>query len=211
MSGGQQQRVGLARALGRTARLYLFDEPTAHLDAPVRVAVEEEITRRRAETGAAALYATHDATEAMAVADRIALIRDGSLIQEGSPTVVYERPCDRWSAHLTGPVSSITSEVVSASEVTIHVAMGDSTVEVEAGGPPTRRTVQVLIRPEWVRPNGPVAGLVDRVAFRGPYTDYHLRTAMGLLLGRIDGPPVLAVGERTTWSVSRGWVPADRS
>ena len=92
LSGGQQQRVGLARALARRAKLYLFDEPTAHLDAHVRAAIEEEIRKRRAELGAAALYTTHDSAEALAVADRIALLRHGRIVQVGSPTEIYERP-----------------------------------------------------------------------------------------------------------------------
>jgi len=104
LSGGQQQRVGLARALARRAGVYLFDEPTAHLDAPTRAAVQAEIAARRAELGSAAIYATHDAAEALGIADRVALLRGGRLVQQGTPDEVYERPADRWAAGITGPV-----------------------------------------------------------------------------------------------------------
>ena len=107
MSGGQQQRVGLARALARDATLFLLDEPTAHLDAATRAAAEALIAAQRALRGAAAVYATHDAAEALGVADRVALLRDGRIVQVGTPKEVYEQPVDEWAAVLTGPVSVI--------------------------------------------------------------------------------------------------------
>ena len=77
LSGGEQQRVGLARALARRPSLYLFDEPTAHLDTHVRGVFLEELVARQRDSGAAAVYATHDAEEALGLADRVALLRDG--------------------------------------------------------------------------------------------------------------------------------------
>ena len=77
LSGGEQQRVGLARALARQASLYLFDEPTAHLDTHVRGVFLDELVARRSATGAAAVYATHDAEEALGLADRVALLNGG--------------------------------------------------------------------------------------------------------------------------------------
>ena len=105
LSGGEQQRVGLARALARQASLYLFDEPTAHLDTHVRGVFLDELVARRSATGAAALYATHDAEEALGLADRVALLNGGRLVQVGSPQEVYDQPVDLWAAQLTGPTS----------------------------------------------------------------------------------------------------------
>jgi ABC-type Fe3+/spermidine/putrescine transport system ATPase subunit len=105
LSGGEQQRVGLARALARRPSLYLFDEPTAHLDTHVRAVFLDELAARRRESGAAAVYATHDAEEALGLADRVALLREGQLIQVGSPRQVYEEPIDLFAARLTGPAS----------------------------------------------------------------------------------------------------------
>ena len=111
MSGGQQQRLGLARALARDASLYLFDEPTAHLDAGVRQSIQEEVATRRLASGAAAIYSTHDSGEALAVADRVAILRRGALVQVGSPRDVYEQPVDLDTARLTGPASVVAAEI----------------------------------------------------------------------------------------------------
>lgn len=105
LSGGEQQRVGLARAMARTPALFLFDEPSAHLDTPLRVVLQEELAQRRAATGAAALTATHDVAEALGGADRVALLRGGRIVQVGTPREVYEEPVDEWAARLTGPAS----------------------------------------------------------------------------------------------------------
>ena len=83
LSGGEQQRVGLARALASGPGIYLFDEPTAHLDASLRAQILEEVARRRAADGAAAIYATHDAAEALAIADRVAVLHSGRMAQAG--------------------------------------------------------------------------------------------------------------------------------
>ena len=107
LSGGEQQRVGLARALARRPSVYLFDEPTAHLDTHVRGVFLDELAARRRASGAAAVYATHDAEEALGLADRVALLRDGTLLQVGTPEQVYAEPVDLFAARLTGPASVI--------------------------------------------------------------------------------------------------------
>ncbi len=105
LSGGEQQRVGLARALARRPAVYLFDEPTAHLDTHVRGVFLEEVAARRRDSGAAAVYATHDAEEALGLAERVALLHEGRLLQVGTPQQVYDEPVDLFAARLTGPAS----------------------------------------------------------------------------------------------------------
>jgi hypothetical protein len=97
--------VGLARALARRPAVYLFDEPTAHLDTHVRTVFLAELVARQRDSGAAAVYATHDAEEALGLADRVALLREGRLLQVGTPQEVYEQPVDLFAARLTGPAS----------------------------------------------------------------------------------------------------------
>ncbi|MEX1037785.1 MAG: ABC transporter ATP-binding protein [Acidimicrobiia bacterium] len=207
LSGGQQQRVGLARALARSAEIYLFDEPTAHLDSLVRAAVEEEIRRRREELGSAAIYATHDSEEALAIADRVVILREGRPIQVGTPVDIYERPTDEWSARLTGPVSAISGRASSEGRGRVQVQVGDSSFGAESASPVSKRAVGVLIRPEWVTPGGPINGRVVGVAYRGPHTDYTIATDHGEVVARVAGSPKLAEGEQSGWTIQRGWVP----
>jgi ABC-type Fe3+/spermidine/putrescine transport system ATPase subunit len=176
LSGGEQQRVGLGRALAGDAALYLLDEPTAHLDTHVRGVLLEELVTRLRETGAAAVYATHDAQEALGVADRVALLAEGRVVQVGTPLEVYQRPVDVWAARMTGPVSVLDTP----------------------DGP-------VLVRPEWARLGGDRSALVDDVRFRGPHSDYHLVTDAGRLLVREPGPPGHARGDRVGWRLCQSW------
>jgi len=177
LSGGEQQRVGLARALARQASLYLFDEPTAHLDTHVRGVFLDELVARRSATGAAALYATHDAEEALGLADRVALLNSGRLVQIGSPQEVYDQPVDMWAAQLTGPISVL---------------------EVPGQG-------RMLVRPGWARFGGERPGRVEAVRFAGPHSDYQLSTALGQVVVRQSGPPQQEVGAEVSWSLERTW------
>lgn len=102
LSSGEQGRVGVGRALVREPRAFLFDEPLAHLDAADRVRTRRLITEVVARSGAAALYVTHDAAEAMAVGDRLAVLREGQVRQDGDPLTVYRRPADLFVAGLVG-------------------------------------------------------------------------------------------------------------
>jgi ABC-type Fe3+/spermidine/putrescine transport system ATPase subunit len=176
LSGGEQQRVGLARAMARQAALYLFDEPTAHLDAQVRDVFLAELAARRRELGAAAVYATHDAAEALGLADRVALLVDGRVIQVGTPQQVYAQPINAAAARLTGPVSLLAGSDVS-----------------------------VLVRPDWAKLGGDRTGIVADVWFRGSHTDYVLDTPDGQLQLRAAGLPAHARGEEVRWSLDHSW------
>jgi ABC-type glutathione transport system ATPase component len=136
LSGGEQQRVGLARALACEPALYLFDEPTAHLDASLRMQILEEVARRRAADGAAAIYATHDAAEALAIADRVAVLHSGRLAQAGPPADVYAEPDDLTVARLTGPVSVLDASVHSATAGRYTIDVGEASATVPAGSAP---------------------------------------------------------------------------
>jgi ABC-type Fe3+/spermidine/putrescine transport system ATPase subunit len=208
LSGGQQQRVGLARALARGAGLYLLDEPTVHLDAALRVVFQEEFIERRKATGAAALYATHDAAEALAVADRVALIREGRVIQTGTPVEIYERPVDLWAAQLTGPASVLEAQVDrgAAGAVTAAIAGVPVVVARGEGGTGSAGRAGVLVRPGWAALDGSIPGTIRQVWYRGPHTDYRLDTPAGPVIIRQDGSPRARAGERVSWTLRRGWI-----
>jgi ABC-type Fe3+/spermidine/putrescine transport system ATPase subunit len=220
LSGGEQQRVGLARALAGAPALYLFDEPTAHLDASLRAQILDEVARRRAADGAAALYATHDATEALAVADRVAVLHSGRLAQLAPPAEVYTAPADLPVARLTGPVSVLSAPLTPAGphHYTLHLPNARTSVPATAApataAPGTAAPgPAILVRPDWARladpttpasPDDPadLPGTITQVRFRGPHTDYHLTTPAGPLLIREPGPPHAAPGP-VRWSLLR--------
>ncbi len=102
LSGGQLQRVAIGRAVVRNARLYLFDEPLSNLDAQLRDEMRGEIKRLHQELGKTMIYVTHDQIEAMTMADRIVLLRDGKIEQAGAPLDLYERPATRYVAGFLG-------------------------------------------------------------------------------------------------------------
>jgi iron(III) transport system ATP-binding protein len=183
LSGGEQQRVGLARALARRPSVYLFDEPTAHLDTHVRGVFLQELVARQRDSGAAAVYATHDAEEALGLADRVALLREGRLLQAGTPQQVYDEPVDVFAARLTGPASVIDAPDGAAT---------------------------LLVRPGWARLGGPLEGDLSAVWFRGPHTDYLVKTRLGELLIREPGAPRHPVGVRVGWTLLHGWPLAGR-
>ena len=105
LSGGQRQRVAIGRAIVRDARLFLFDEPLSNLDAKLRDEMRAEIKRLHQELGKTMIYVTHDQVEAMTLADRIVLLRDGVIEQEGAPLDLFERPRTRFVAGFLGSPS----------------------------------------------------------------------------------------------------------
>ena len=222
LSGGQQQRVGLARALATQPRLFLFDEPTANLDAALKAAFQAEIRRQQARTGAAALYVTHDPGEAFGVADRVAVLRHGRLVQVGSPIEVYRQPADSWVAGLTGPGTVLEARVQRADPATYRAVLLLAGTQVSASysaapgpRPVDGSTVRVLLRPEWLRLEpGADQGLPARVAavrFQGPHTDYELESPAGALTLRAPGPPRAEPGAEVHCAVDHVcFLPADQ-
>ena len=118
LSGGQLQRVAIGRAIVRSARLYLFDEPLSNLDAQLRDEMRSEIKRLHQELGKTMIYVTHDQVEAMTMADRIVLLRDGVIEQAGPPLDLFERPASRYVAGFLGSpaMSFVDAKVVAAGD-----------------------------------------------------------------------------------------------
>jgi iron(III) transport system ATP-binding protein len=140
LSGGQQQRVALARALAPTPDLVLLDEPFSNLDAGLRDRLRQEVREILLEAGVTALFVTHDQEEALSLAERVAVMREGRIEQVGSPEEVYSRPASRWMAEFIGEIEVLPGE---ARGGRAQCELGSFPVEVAAQGP-----VDVLVRPE---------------------------------------------------------------
>jgi ABC-type Fe3+/spermidine/putrescine transport system ATPase subunit len=206
LSGGQQQRIALARALARRPQVLLLDEPTAHLDAAARADLHAELARQRSEEPATTLHATHDVEEALGLADRVGLMRDGAIIQVGTPREVYEQPVDRWAAVLTGPSSVLEGRLQHDGMGRWELRTGDERTPVELPRDATRSdAAALLVRPDWACLGGPLRGRVRTVRFRGTHTDYEVESAFGAVQIRDQGPPRVAPGEPIGWSLTRGW------
>lgn len=145
LSGGQQQRVALARALVTRPRVLLLDEPLSALDAKVRVSLREQIRRIQTELGITTLFVTHDQEEALAVADRVAVMNAGRIEQIGTPEQLYRTPATAFVAGFVG-LSSQLPGVLRGDEVEVYGTVLPALADDVADGP-----VRVAVRPEDVR------------------------------------------------------------
>jgi putative spermidine/putrescine transport system ATP-binding protein len=137
LSGGQQQRVAIARAIVLEPRLVLMDEPLSNLDAALRLEMRSEIRRLHQTLGLTTVYVTHDQEEALALADRLVVLRDGLVQQIGSPEEVYAHPANRYVAGFMGyrnllPVTMSTSDTVTGEGFTLSGVNRDGLAEGEA-------------------------------------------------------------------------------
>src|SRR5438128_1812245 len=122
LSGGEQQRVALARAIVIRPRVLLFDEPLSNLDARLRVQMRQEIRDLQSRLAITTIYVTHDQEEAMAVSDRIAVMNQGSVVQEGTAEDLYHRPASRFVAQFVGHMNLVAGRVLEIAGETAKIA-----------------------------------------------------------------------------------------
>jgi multiple sugar transport system ATP-binding protein len=159
LSGGQRQRVAIGRAIVRKPELFLFDEPLSNLDAALRMATRVEIARLHRQLGASMVYVTHDQTEAMTLADRIVVLKEGRIEQVGSPMELYNDPANQFVAGFLGAPS----------------------MNFLAAGPLGQQGAMFGIRPEHlaVRPGGRISGTITHVERLGGDTNLLVTTGAG--------------------------------
>jgi multiple sugar transport system ATP-binding protein len=153
LSGGQRQRVAIGRAIVRNPRLFLFDEPLSNLDAELRVQMRVELSKLHAELGTTMIYVTHDQVEAMTMADRIVVLRDGLIEQSGSPLELYNHPANRFVAGFIGSpkMNFLDATVRGADANGLSVALpgGETfTLAANPAGAALGEAISVGIRPE---------------------------------------------------------------
>jgi len=203
LSGGEQQRVALARALARRPQALLLDEPFSSLDASLRTHVREEVHALLRQQGVTTVLVTHDQEEALSMADHVAVLRDGRIVQQGAPAELYERPADAGLAGFLGEVNLLEAEF---GEGTAATALG---VLALRGAPPgTAGHGLVMLRPEQLEvsrhgddaplPAGGLRGQVEQCRYYGHDALLEIRAeAPGparTLLARVTGEQALPAG-----------------
>ena len=198
LSGGQQQRVAVARALVLEPQVLLLDEPLSNLDARLRRRVRTEIRDLQQRLGFTAVYVTHDQEEALAVSDRIVVMKDGRIEQSGSPRELYDAPASEFIADFIGEANVMAAEVLSVNGTEADVSISGITVTVPARaarpGPSkvAARANAITVTPQ---SDAPFPGRVLSSAYLGDHVEYEIETASGpLFVLDSDGETPLPAG-----------------
>jgi iron(III) transport system ATP-binding protein len=196
LSGGQQQRVALARALVLNPDILLLDEPLSNLDAKIRVQVRTEIRKLQQDLGITTIYVTHDQEEALSLSDRVAVMKDGRVLQVGVPRELYERPRTRFVADFVGTNNLLPGQVTERRGDTLIVDTALGRLEAIPNGAVGGRCV-LAIRPENVTiavappaTGNVVRGRISLTSYLGNTLRYDVETG---------GGPILKADIRDPW------------
>jgi len=183
MSGGQQQRVALARAIVIKPQILLMDEPLSNLDAKLRMQMRTMIKKLQKELGITTIYVTHDQEEALAVSDRIAIMKDGKIIQLGTPEEIYNRPVHQFVANFIGTSVFLPAEVVSQDENgEASIQVSGYTFRVKLGRKAPKK-LKLSVRPKQFLFNDAtdegIKGVIRVATFLGDYWYYEVELTSG--------------------------------
>ena len=212
LSGGQRQRVAIGRALVQEPNVFLFDEPLSNLDAKLRITMRVEIGRLHRRLKTTSVYVTHDQTEALTMADRIAVMNGGRFEQVGDPLTLYHRPATLFVAGFIGSpkMNLLPARIEAAGPESAQVAPvigGSCTVQVDARDAAHGTPVLMGVRPEHIklraapetgdRPSNALSGSVELAEHLGEQTFLHIAVAGldELLVVKVPGTPRVAEGE----------------
>lgn len=177
LSGGQQQRVALARALVLEPSVLLFDEPLSNLDAKLRVSMRTEIRNIQKKIGITAIYVTHDQSEAMSIADKIIIMNQGIIAQEGTPRDIYYHPVNEFVADFIGEANFLSGKIIAIEGHSCYMDINGYHVkvsnpdQVEVG-----QVCKLMLRPEAavIADKGKIPCHVALSCFMGSYQNYHV-------------------------------------
>ena len=197
LSGGQRQRVAIGRAIVRAPKVFLFDEPLSNLDAALRGQTRVEIAKLHRELGATTIYVTHDQVEAMTLADRVVVLRDGQIEQVGSPLELYDRPANQFVAQFIG-----TPQMNVATLAQLPAVVQQQAPAGAAGGSIGLRPESVTLQPTG---QGLVDGRVELVEALGAETLIYVSTPGGAqLVARQNTRSPLHAGDTVGVSIELG-------
>jgi multiple sugar transport system ATP-binding protein len=202
LSGGEMQRVAIGRAIVREPRLFLMDEPLSNLDAKLREALRVELKHLQKTQGSTTLFVTHDQIEALTMADRIAVLNEGEVMQLGTPDDIYDRPATTFVAQLVGTPKI---NLLAAFRQNGAVRVRGSSISIPAPRLALPETFLVGVRPEDVRPDseGALAAEVTLKEPLGVETILHLRSGELPLLSLVPGMAPQRVGDQVRFSIVR--------
>ena len=201
LSGGEMQRVALGRALVRSPRVFLMDEPLSNLDAKLREALRIELQHLQKTEGSTTLFVTHDQVEALTMADRIAVLNQGRIVQIGTPDDIYDRPVTTFVAQLVGiPRINLLPAVRENGTLTVEDSTLRLALPAEADIP---QRFLLGIRPEDVRldAGGEQRGEIVLTEPLGVETIIHIRSGKQTVLSIVPGITGLKIGDAITFSI----------
>jgi iron(III) transport system ATP-binding protein len=202
LSGGEQQRVALARALAPGPELVLLDEPWSNLDGSLRESLRAEVTDIVRPLGVTVVLVTHDREEAFSLADRIALMREGTVVQEGTAEELYFAPASRWAAEFVGAANVLAGPV---EDGLVRTPLG----AFPTNGSGTKRAARVLVRPELLELAPDPAGDAEVVGreFRGHDVFYRVLLDGVELVSQRPSTEVVPLGARVRIRLHNGRIP----
>ena len=190
MSGGQQQRVSLARALIMNSGVLLFDEPLSNLDAKLRLHMRDEIRKLQQEVGITSVYVTHDQAEAMALSDKIVIMKDGEIAQVGSPFEIYQKPNSEFVAKFIGRANILDAEILEKSDKSTKIRVLGVEYNVnEVTEYSVGEIAKVVVRPESVKFDENIINLeVVKSIFMGENHEYEVKSGDQVLELTLSNP-----------------------
>ena len=181
LSGGQQQRVALARAVVIEPSVLLFDEPLSNLDAKLRESMRDDLRALQKRLGITSLYVTHDQSEAMAISDRVVIMKDGNIVQQGTPDQIYEQPVNRFVANFIGKANFIEGVYKGKDGGNALVEIGGQTFAIPRPGAmpgvEVGKTCCLTVRPESIqlgKEGGNLKGTINRATYYGTKIEYEV-------------------------------------
>ncbi|MDD2522681.1 MAG: ABC transporter ATP-binding protein [Anaerolineaceae bacterium] len=207
LSGGEQQRVALARALAPDPHLLMLDEPLGALDHNLRTELLQDLRKRLHESRKPVIYVTHDQEEAFALADRLLLLHDGKLVQEGTPEIVFNQPANAWVASFLGLGNLVPAKLISANIVETKIGQieleNESELELGSECMLLLRPQEALIGEAAVGMHNHLRAVVQDVIFQGEY--YRLEALVGNTLLQVHSDHDLEVGQTLdiAWSAKK--------
>ena len=200
LSGGQQQRVAVARAIVLEPKVLLFDEPLSNLDAKLRRQVREDIREIQQKLGVTTIYVTHDQEEALAISDKVIVMNNAVIAQEGNPKDLYNFPKNKFVANFIGDANVVKAEIINKQSNTYELKLAEINVKIECDND-LNSSVSVALRPEKIEikrsnDNNCIHATINNASFVGSSYQYILNSKLGkLYVISNDTNDVFEVGE----------------